>query len=176
MSDRRWLPGPILIAVISATSPANAQAAQNYAAGVCRVADFKVIGTDTPGTSVRPTYDADTYMFEYQGKSDSPLKKYATDKYPLDEAKTKMLVSPRHGKLIWDPGTPSNISAARKSFYYYVSNKGYSGEDGFVMRVEKYGLEIDIHYTIKIPEADESPRGLCIDEFWMIARVDAGAG
>ncbi|ULU23433.1 hypothetical protein [Dyella terrae] len=171
---RKWTTDLASCALVLATSVPNAHAGQ-YAAGVCKVADFRVIGTDTPGTSVRPTYDAGAYMSEYQGRSDSPLKEFATDKYPLNEAKTRVLVPPKNGELILDPGTPSNLSAAREGYYYYVTNKGYSGEDAFVMQVEKYGIKIEIHYTIEIPDVGESPKGLCTMDHWMISRVEGGS-
>lgn len=162
-----------LVALALAASIADAHTGHDYAFGVCKVADFHVTGTDTPGTSVRPTYDAGTYMSEYQGKSDSPLKEFASDKYPLSQAKTTVLVEPKNGKLILDPGTPSNLSAVKEGYYYYVSNKDYSGEDNFVIQVEKYGFKIDIHYIIEIPDPGESPRGLCTMDYWMISRIDA---
>ncbi len=83
------------------------------------------------------------------------------------------MLAPKHGKLIWDPSTGTNISATEAGWYYYVSNKGYSGEDTFVMQVEKYGLKIEIHYTIEVPASDENPSGLCqLGEDWKISRID----
>ena len=173
----KWISGIALGAAVSAASLTPAQAATNYAIGICEIADSVTVGTDTPGAQISPTYDANSYIVTYQ--SNTHLSKYVSDKYSFYDAATKVLVAPKHGKLIWDPNTGLNISAAKSGWYYYVSNKGYSGEDTFVMQVEKYGLKINIHYTIEIPSPDDqpydrkwNPDGFCEPSEWKISQID----
>jgi hypothetical protein len=163
----------VLSATLSATSTATAHATPIYALGRCGVADRLTVGTDAPGTEIDPLSDAGSYILKYLNLSDSSLTKLVTDQSALSRAVINILIAPKHGKLIWNPNTGPNISAAEKSWYYYVSNKGYSGEDAFVMQVEMYGLKIYIHYTIEVPASDENPSGLCqLGEEWKISQVD----
>jgi VCBS repeat-containing protein len=166
----KWISGIALGAAVSAASMTTAQAVTSYVIGRCEIADSITVGTDTPGAMIRPTYDANSYIVNNQ--RNSPLKKYVSDKYSFYEAATKVLVAPKHGELIWDPNTGPNISAAKDGWYYYVSNKGFSGDDAFVIQVEKYGLKINVHYKIAVPEFNEDMYGRCDPAEWKISQID----
>jgi hypothetical protein len=165
---QKWLYNMALGAVVSVASVAAAQATTTYAVGECHVAD---VGANGAGAQIRPTYDAESYIRSYQNKSDSPLRKYATDPYSFDGGSTKVLIEPKRGTLEWDYAH-SDISAVKEGWYYYLADKGFSGGDAFVIQVEKYGLKIDIHYEIVVPYSDESPEGLCNPEQWKISHID----
>jgi hypothetical protein len=182
-SGSKWLTGMALGAALSATSLATASRTSNYAIGRCDVADTITVGTDAPGTQIRPIYDADSYIVKYQNQRNSPLRKHVTDDSTFYHGTIKTLIAPKHGKLIWDPNTGPNISAAEEGWYYYVSGKGYSGEDTFVMQVEKDGLKIEIHYTIEVwtdgvYDSRMNPEGFCDPEDWKISqiKIEDGAG
>jgi hypothetical protein len=160
-SGSKLLSGIALGAAMSAASVATAQTTPVYAIGRCEVARSITVGTDAPGVTIAPTIAADSYMLDYQSDINSPLKKYATDEYSFYQAVTKIMIAPKHGQVILDPNTGPNISAAKDGWYYYVSDKRFSGEDTFAMQVEKYGLKIKVYYTIEVPASDESPNGLC---------------
>jgi hypothetical protein len=171
-SGSKILPSIALGAAVSATSVATAQATPIHAMGRCLVAETITVGTDAPGVEIGPTVDADSYVTDYQSEITSPLKKYSTDKYSFDGAATKILTAPKHGKVILDPNTGPNISAAEEGWYYYVSNKGFAGEDTFAIQVNKYGLKINIQYTIEVPADNESPKGLCPWDQMKISRIE----
>lgn len=168
-STSKWLTAMALSAALSTTCAAIAHITSNYVLARCEVAYGLTVGTDAPGTQIDPIYDAGSYINRYQSEPNSPLSKAFTDQSKLT---VKNLVAPKHGKLIWNPNTGPNISAQKESWYYYVSNKGYSGEDTFVMQVEAHGLKIEIHYTIEVPASDENPNGLCPLDEWKISQID----
>lgn len=170
IAGSKWISGIALGAMVSTTSMTTAQAVTSYAMGKCEIANSMTVGTDAPGVMIRPTYDADSYIVNYQ--KDSPLSKFVSDNYSFDKAATKVLVAPKHGELIWDPNTGPNISAARDGWYYYVSTKGFLGDDAFVIRVEKYGLKINIHYKIAVAEFNEDMYGSCDPAEWKISQIE----
>jgi hypothetical protein len=169
MSGLKWLSGMTLGVAVSATSVATAQAATDYAMGECQVA---TAGENESGVQVLPTVDADSYIMRYQNQSSSPLKKYASSKYSFREAAIKVLIAPKHGEFILDSTSNPAISTAKEGWYVYVADKGFTGEDTFVVQVEKYGLSIQIHYTIEVPMPDEATYGLCDPEHWKISQID----
>ncbi|MFK2891055.1 hypothetical protein [Dyella flagellata] len=182
-SGSKWLTGIVLSVALSATSAATAHATSDYALGRCDVVDTITVGTDSPGTHIDPISDANSYIVEYQNQSGSPLREHVTDQSTFEHATITTLSAPKHGKLIWDPNTGPNISAADEGWYYYLSNKGYSGEDTFVMQIERHGLKIKIYYTIEVwteglYDQRTNPQGFCDPDEWKISKteVEGAAG
>jgi hypothetical protein len=179
MSGSNWLKGILLGAALSTTSVATARTTPYYALGVCVIANSMTVGTDAPGTEIDPISAANSYIVKYQNQSNSPLRWYVADQSTFYNATINTMAAPKHGTLILNPNAGINISASEEGWYYYVSNKGSSGEDTFVVQVEKYGLKINIHYTIEIPSLDErpydekwNPDGFCEQETWKISQID----
>jgi hypothetical protein len=177
ISESKWLASMALGVALSATSVATVHAASDYALGRCDIADTITVGTDAPGTQIDPISDANSYIVKYQNQSDSPLRKHIKDESTFYHGTITTLIAPKHGKLIWDPNTGPNISAAEEGWYYYVSSKGYSGEDTFVMQVEKLGLKIKIYYTIEVwteglYDQKMNPDGFCDPDQWKISKIE----
>lgn len=164
-SVSKWLSGVALGVAISNPSVATVQAAPSHTLGVCQVATADGNQNDV---ELSPTSDANDYLADYYPtKNDYSFKKYMTDGGSLDGAAIKILAEPKHGKLV----ASDNINDIFR--FTYLANGGFSGEDTFVLRVAKYGLQIQIHYTIEVPASIESPNGLCqLPREWKISRVN----
>ena len=172
-STSTWLSSMALGVALSATSAATAQAT-NHALGVCQVTTE---GANWSGAQISPIYAADAYMTKYISKSNPYFKKFIADGYSFREAATKILAEPKHGELNFDSTNNSSISPAKEGWYVYVAKKGYSGEDNFIIQVSKYGLKINIHYTVVVVDyTSDNGDGYCEPELWKISQVDvAGA-
>jgi hypothetical protein len=137
--------------------------------GECQVT---AAGGNTSRVQIDPTSDAGTYMMEYISKSSPSFKKYVADGYSFREAATQILIKPEHGELVLDSTYNPAISTAKEGWYIYVANKGFSGKDAFIIRAEKYGLRIDIHYKVVVPGDGDNGAGYCEPEHWKISQID----
>lgn len=143
----------VAVAVIAA-SPA--QAANNYALGVCRTASPSV------GAEISPTYDGNTYMYEY--RSDDP-RYYKSFNFG-DGAKVTVIKVPQHGEVVL---VDTALGIAHNWYHYMPKDEGYSGQDHFEMRVEKGGIKIHIHYLMEVLDEYDTPTGRCHSGHWKIS-------
>ncbi len=143
------------------TAVAPLQAADNYAMGVCMLAD------QSDGVQIAPTYAADTYLDSYHSK-DPRYKSFSFNK----ESVVTLSISPRHGKLIFDRIAPEE-EAKERNWYRYQPDEGYIGCDHFEMLVEKDGVKVRLHYLIEgQKEWGEKKSGIdvCVPEHWKISK------
>jgi len=165
----KWISGTALGVAVSVANMTMAQATANYAMGECKVT------TPTGNTSraqIDPTSDAGTYMMEYVGKSNPSFKKYVAEGYTFRGALTRVLIKPKHGELVLDNTNNPNISTTKEGWYVYVTGKGFSGEDTFIIQVKKYGLKINIQYKLVVPGDGDNGDGYCKPEHWKISQTD----
>ena len=146
----------LLLGAAFAVASAAVQAADNYVLGMCKASLLNDFGAE-----IRPTYEGDIYLYEYQ--KDNPRYKGFT--FDEDTAKVSLVKAPAHGKVEHVESRVSNY------YYHYNSDKSYSGEDRFVMQVEKNDIKVRIEYLIKVPAEGESPEYLCSPEHWKISSI-----
>lgn len=129
------------------------EAADGFAYGVCQVARPSI------GAAVRPITDAGSYLFEYFGK-DPRYKDFS-----FEDAKVTMVKAPKHGKVVFN----DDPLAVSSSWYDYRPNKGFRGQDRFVMDVEKNAVKVRIHYLIQAIPDEVNESGYCSPEHWKIS-------
>lgn len=137
--------------LLAATPPV--LAGQEYVMGACRVVPVLSSGM------IEPVRAADAYLARYHG-SDPRFKDFV-----FFDAKVTLLQAPKRGRLF----TARSPLAVSNSWYEYqaLDQWKYRGRDGFVMRVEKKGVSVKIHYTVLIVDGvDVEDQKACKSEFW----------
>ncbi len=155
------MPALCLSAALALTAVAPLQAADNYAMGVCELAD------QSDGVQIRPTYAADTYLDSYHSK-DPRYKIFSFNK----ESVVTLSIYPRHGKLIFDRIVPEE-EAKKRNWFRYQPNEGYIGRDHFEILIEKDGIKVRLNYLIEgQKEWGEKKSGIdvCVPEHWKISK------
>lgn len=131
-------------------------AGQEYAVGACRVVPV------LSGGMIEPVRAADAYLARYHG-NEPRFKDFV-----FFDAKVTLLKAPKRGRLF----TARSPLAVSNSWYEYqaLDQWKYRGRDSFVMRVEKRGISVKIHYTVLIVDGfDEEDQKACKSEFWKIS-------
>lgn len=145
----------LLASLLPAVTPP-VLAGQEYAMGACRVVSAWTSGM------IEPVRAADAYLARYHG--DDPRFK----DFVFFDAKVTLLQAPKRGRLF----TARSPLAVSNSWYEYqvLDQWQEKGRDGFVMRVEKKGVSVKIHYTILILDGvDDEDQKACKSKFWNLS-------
>lgn len=141
------------VAAITTVSPV--QAEDHYVLGVCQTA------TQSVGTEITPTIDADSYLVNYH-EDELRYKKFS---FNSEGVKVTLLKAPAHGKVVY----PDNPKAVKWNWFDYMPEDGYFGRDNFIMQVEKDGVKVRIEYLIEGLDEGEPATGICNQEHWKIS-------
>lgn len=144
--------GLLLGAAVAMTAPP-VQAADNYILGVCQASEWE------HGASIIPTLEGNDYLDMYHGDD----LRYQGFTFHDDSTKITLVKAPAHGRVEHVKSDVSN------NYYHYYSKEGYSGQDRFVMQVEKNGIKVRIQYLIEALAEEESRVGYCNLEQWKIS-------
>jgi VCBS repeat-containing protein len=143
----------LLLGAAVAVGATPAQAADNYVLGRCKVS------SPDSGAEILPTFHGDDYLYKYH----SGDLRYQGFSFDRGDSKITLVKAPMHGRVEHDNSTKSN------NWYHYYSTEGYSGQDRFVMQVEKDGVKVQIQYLIEVPAEGESADYLCSPDIWKIS-------
>jgi len=140
-----WPISALLVGTAVAVAASPVQAADNYVLGRCKVS------SPDSGAEIRPAGDGDIYLVDYHA-GDPRYKGFTFDD---DSVKVTLVKAPAHGRVEHVESTLSNHD------YHYYSKEGYSGQDRFVMQVEKNGVKVRIQYLVEVAGEGESTTYLC---------------
>jgi hypothetical protein len=116
--------------------------------------------------------NARQYYQEYRGFPNGIPKKDVSDLSVI--ASSVVLKNPEHGALVQEKDGSGNYSAN----YRYIPNKGFKGDDHFVITASFFGDDlVTIYYTFKVdvslnPDADTSYDHCNGPHFWKISSTE----
>lgn len=163
-----WIPDGQLAASLlagittAAVAMAPAQAADNYAVGVCRVDRLTEDGIAS-GTRVSPIVNADSYWLRYHAND------ARHQGFDFSGAKVTLLAMPEHGNVIYE----DDRLAVELQTYHYSPTDGFVGADHFSVLIEKDGVKVRIEYVVEMIERNDSPVNYCNPETWKITSAPA---